>query len=225
MVGATTPRSLLSATMKDHTQCGDFQGDLRGKIQSVIENSALVKSLRRRANCLESRPLSLPDDVRREHLVAGLMSGSESIPVTPYSFLEQTQEGYKLTMILYVGPNLSGHPGWAHGGFIATLLDESIARCAFQAMPTKVGVTANLSINYRKPIQLRQYLVVTARTVRTEGRKVFAEGWIEKFQADDDNYEQEILAEASAVVVSLQQVSSEVSLITKCDTPNIAFFH
>ena len=80
-------------------------------------------------------------------------------------------------------------------------MDEGLARCAFQAMPNKVGVTANLSINYRKPTKAGQYLVLRARTVKVEGRKAWAEGWIESLDPEEGVEKGTRLVEATALFV------------------------
>lgn len=91
-------------------------------------------------------------------------------------------DGSEMVQIFYVGDSVSGHPGIVHGGFLATMLDEGLARCAFPAMQNKVGVTANLTINYRRPTMAGQFLVLRARTTKVEGRKAWAEGWIESLE-------------------------------------------
>ena len=87
-----------------------------------------------------------------------------------------------MVQIFYVGDSVSGHPGIVHGGFLATMLDEGLARCAFPAMQNKVGVTANLTINYKRPTMAGQFLCLRARTTKVEGRKAWAEGWIESLE-------------------------------------------
>jgi acyl-coenzyme A thioesterase PaaI-like protein len=49
-----------------------------------------------------------------------------------------------MVQIFYVDTDVSEHPGIVHGGFIATMMDEGLARFAFPAMQKKVGVSASL---------------------------------------------------------------------------------
>lgn len=105
-----------------------------------------------------------------------------------------------MVCIFYAGTDLCGHPGMIHGGFLATMLDEGLARCAFPAMPNKVGVTANLTVNYRNPTLAGQYLVLKATTTKVEGRKAWAEGWIEQLESIDGEPPMK-LVEATALFI------------------------
>lgn len=154
------------------------------QIDEHIKNCELATSLRANPEFTEARPWEkIPQEIKQHNLTAGTLSGPDMVVVPPYVFTEKG--GKSMTMIMYVGTHLSGHPGIVHGGFLATMMDEGLARCAFPAMPNKVGVTANLSLDYRAPTMAGQFLVLKARTIRTEGRKAWAEGWIE---ALDDPY-------------------------------------
>lgn len=59
------------------------------------------------------------------------------------------------------------------------MLDEGLARCCFAALPNKIGVTANLNLNYRAPVKAGSYVVLKAKTLKVEGRKAWVEGRIE----------------------------------------------
>lgn len=62
---------------------------------------------------------------------------------------------------------------------MATLLDEGLARCAFSSLPNKIGVTASLKVDYKRPVMAEQYVVLRAVTEKVEGRKCWVKGWIE----------------------------------------------
>lgn len=104
------------------------------------------------------------------------MLGQGKIPVPPLVFIE---EGRQLVSMSYLGTDLCGHIGILHGGLLATLLDEGLARCGFAALPNKIGVTASLTINYRKPAPAGSFIVLKAETTKVEGRKVWVKGRIE----------------------------------------------
>ncbi|TFY51496.1 hypothetical protein EVG20_g10973, partial [Dentipellis fragilis] len=94
--------------------------------------------------------------------------------------------------------------------------DEGLARTAIMNLPDKVGVTANLSINYKAPtradqvrllfplrfaacmrahaIFLDQFIVLKTRLVEAKGRKVRVEGVVEDMSGTK-------LVEASALFV------------------------
>ncbi|KAK5734863.1 hypothetical protein LTR17_008635 [Elasticomyces elasticus] len=97
--------------------------------------------------------------------------------------------------------NLTGGTllGEVHGGLLATLLDEGLARACFPALPNKVGVTASLKIDYRVPCPAGSYIVLKAQTTKVEGRKAWVKGWIELL--GDDEGEGTKLVEAEALFI------------------------
>lgn len=110
-----------------------------------------------------------------------------------------------MVSIFHLGSNVSGHPGIVHGGLLATLLDEGLARCCFPALPNGVGVTANLNIDYRRPAMTDTFAVLRAETVRVEGRKAWVEGRIETLP--EDGKEPEVLVEAKALFIEPRQAA------------------
>ena len=146
-------------------------------INEYINNHPLSRSLRADPAWTESRPhLRYPESQRKHSLTAATLIGPGRIPVPPLVFLE---EGKSLASISYLSTDLCGHVGIIHGGLLATLLDEGLARCGFSALPNKIGVTANLNINYRNPAPAGSYVVLKAETTKVEGRKVWVKGRIE----------------------------------------------
>ncbi|EHY56178.1 hypothetical protein ABEF92_005513 [Exophiala dermatitidis] len=173
--------------------------DFAREVDEHIRNCPLAQSLRANPDFKESRPhLKIPPEIRQHNLTAGTLSGPGMLVVPPYYFNEK--DGKSMVQIFYVGGDVCGHPGLVHGGFIATILDEGLARCAFPAMPNKVGVTANLEINYRKPTAAGQFLVLRAKTTKVEGRKAWAEGWIESLEVPEGE-EPAKLVEAKALFI------------------------
>lgn len=167
-------------------------------IDEHIRNCSMAANLRADPDFRESRPhLKIPEAVRSHNLTGGTLSGPGMIVVPPYIWNEK--EGKESVQIFYVGNNVSGHPGIVHGGLLATLLDEGLARCCFPALPNKVGVTASLQINYKKPTKADQYLVLKATTTKVDGRKAFVEGHIETMPENGE--EAEILVTANALFI------------------------
>ena len=62
-----------------------------------------------------------------------------------------------------------GPPGFAHGGVIATLLDEAMSKS--NRAQGVVAMTRQMEIDYRKPVPLKKPLVLTARHTNGQGRK------------------------------------------------------
>lgn len=171
------------------------------EINHHITTHPLSASLRNDARFVESRPhLKIPEAMRNHNLTGGTLLGDGKIAVPPLSFLAADEELPQLVQLSYLGPSLCGHPGIIHGGLLATLLDEGLARACFPALPNKVGVTASLTINYKKPCPSDAYIVLRAQTTRVEGRKAWVKGWIELL-GDDGVGQGEVLVEAEALFI------------------------
>jgi uncharacterized protein (TIGR00369 family) len=61
-------------------------------------------------------------------------------------------------------PEWEGYPGWVHGGIEAALIDGAMTHCLF-AMDI-VGVTADLKIRYKRPLELGHRAEITALCTR-----------------------------------------------------------
>jgi uncharacterized protein (TIGR00369 family) len=91
-----------------------------------------------------------------------------------------------------------GPPGLTHGGIIATLLDESMAK--LNAALGLLAMTRRMEIDYLKPVPIRTRLTVRARHVKREGRKLFHYAEI----ADADGI---VLARATALFIVVPATS------------------
>lgn len=69
-----------------------------------------------------------------------------------------------------------GPPEHAHGGASAALLDEAMGFAAW-VTGYKI-VSANLNINFLKPVPLGMPLKIHAKIIRKEGKKIFAKSEI-----------------------------------------------
>jgi acyl-coenzyme A thioesterase PaaI-like protein len=175
------------------------------EINAFILNHPLTKSLDSDPSFVASRPhLKIPPTLRHQNFTGGTLLGEDKIPVPPLVFA--TPDGMKFVSMQYLGPALCGHPGIVHGGLLATLLDEGLARCCFPALPHKVGVTASLKIDYRKPCMAGQYVVLKAETTKVEGRKAWVKGRLEVLNRDGSDGD--VLVEAEALFVEPRQAAS-----------------
>lgn len=180
-------------------------------VEGHINNCDLARAMRARPEMRESRPhLKLPEPFRRHNLTAGTLLGPGRITVPPVAWVEEG--GKSLVTIMHLGSDMCGHPGIVHGGLLATLLDEGLARCCFEALPANVAVTAQLEVNYRKPTKADQYVVLRARTTRVEGRKAWVEGHIETLVPDGET--PVVLAEASGLFISPKSFAMQVRMTT-----------
>ncbi|MGB9032711.1 MAG: PaaI family thioesterase [Acidobacteriaceae bacterium] len=88
----------------------------------------------------------------------------------------------------------AGPPGHAHGGIIATLLDEAMSKS--NRARGILAMTRHLEVQYLRPVPLGQPLTLTARHLDTHGRRNHTEAQL----ADASG---QILASAKAVFVSV----------------------
>lgn len=177
---------------------------ITSKIDNTIRTHPVAEALRANPDFSESRPhLTIPEPLRERNLTAGTLAGPGKIVVPPYVFSERG--GKTMISLMYLGGDVCGHQGIVHGGLLATLLDEGLARCCFPALPNKVGVTANLNIDYRAPAMANQYVALRAETVKVEGRKAWVEGRIETLPTDGT--EPVVLVEAKALFIEPRQAA------------------
>lgn len=167
------------------------------EINERIITHPLAIKLRAQEGMTESRPhLKIPSAMRPHNLTGGTLLGEGKIEVPPLTFNDKDAELPQLVQISYLGPALCGHPGIVHGGLLATMLDEGLARACFPALPNKVGVTASLKIDYKVPCPANSFVVLKAQTTKVEGRKAWVEGWIELLGEDDGEGVRLVKAEA-----------------------------
>ncbi|RAK97055.1 PaaI family thioesterase [Aspergillus ibericus CBS 121593] len=183
--------------------------DFAREVDEYIRTHPLAASLRQNPAFTESRPhMKIPEHLRARTLTGGTLAGPDKIVAPPLVFCEEG--GKSLVSLFYLGPSLCGHPGIVHGGLLATLLDEAMGRCCFPALPNKVGVTANLNLDYRKPAMAGNYAVLRAETVKVEGRKAWVEGRIETLP--EDGQEPVVLVEAKALFIEPKQAAAMSTL-------------
>lgn len=75
-----------------------------------------------------------------------------------------------------ISDDFCGHPGFLHGGIIATLLDETMSK-AVRATGIS-SMTRHLEVDYLLPVPSAHPIRVEGRIVRTEGRKRWTEARI-----------------------------------------------
>lgn len=77
---------------------------------------------------------------------------------------------------------------------LATVCDEALARTAMYNLPGKIGVTARLEIDYRKPTAANQFIVLETELVEHKGRKATVKGTLK-------DVEGKLLLECRAIFV------------------------
>jgi 3'-phosphoadenosine 5'-phosphosulfate synthase len=174
------------------------------EIEDFIRNHPVAKELRSRREMSESRPhLKMSPNFKAHNLTGGTLMGPGKVAVPPFCWNEAG--GKSMVSISHLGNDLCGHPGIIHGGMLATMLDEGLARCCFGALPNKIGMTANLNIDYRAPAPAGSYVVLRAETTKVEGRKAWVKGRIETLAGEGET--PVVLAEATALFVEPKQAA------------------
>jgi uncharacterized protein (TIGR00369 family) len=75
-----------------------------------------------------------------------------------------------------LGASYAGGAGFAHGGIIAVVLDEAMGKLS--KLNDEKAVTAELNIEYRKPVPVDRDIVVEGWQVEEKGRNRFRTGEI-----------------------------------------------
>ncbi|KAI1481779.1 HotDog domain-containing protein [Daldinia eschscholtzii] len=105
---------------------------------------------------------------------------------------------------LTLGTGLNGYPDVCHGGIVVTILDEVIGflipiNQERGHMPDLPYMTAYLNTKFLKPVPTCATILAQTRILKLEGRKLFAEAWIE----DGDG---KVLARAEALFIAIKSV-------------------
>jgi uncharacterized protein (TIGR00369 family) len=89
---------------------------------------------------------------------------------------ETDQERRRIVGRFRLGPDYQGAHGFIHGGIIATVLDEVMSKAS--RLSNVRTVTAELNVEYLKPVPVGAEIVVEGFEVRREGRQLYHEGEI-----------------------------------------------
>ncbi len=95
---------------------------------------------------------------------------------------EQDNAKRRIVGRFVLGARYQGGGGMAHGGIIALLLDEAMGKvCRFREVR---AVTAELTVEYLKPINVENEIVVEAFEEEQKGRNLFQVGEIRNAAGD-----------------------------------------
>jgi uncharacterized protein (TIGR00369 family) len=109
---------------------------------------------------------------------------------------EQDNVNRRIAGRFVLGERYQGGGGFAHGGIIALLLDEAMGKvCRFREVR---AVTAELTVEYLKPVSVEKEIVVEGRETELKGRNLFLAGEIR-------NADGEVLARARGRFVIIGQ--------------------
>ena len=103
-------------------------------------------------------------------------------------------DGERVTGEVTLDERHEGAPGFAHGGAIATVLDDALGTLLL--VLRRPAVTAKLEVDFRRPAFLNRPFSVEAWTERVDGRKLHLAG-----RLTDGG---EVVAEARALFVEVE---------------------
>jgi uncharacterized protein (TIGR00369 family) len=90
-----------------------------------------------------------------------------------YELEAQGDDGPALLGIFAVTPEHQSYPGRLHGGVSSAILDETIGRAIRMLHPDTWGVTAELTLRYRRPVPTEGEVRAVGRITR-DTRRLFA---------------------------------------------------
>ncbi len=109
---------------------------------------------------------------------------------------EQDNAKRRIVGRFVLGSRYQGGGGMAHGGIIAVLLDEAMGKvCRFREVR---AVTAQMTVDYLKPIDVEKEIIVEAFEELQSGRNLFQVGEIRNAAGD-------VLARGKARFVIVEQ--------------------
>ncbi|MCA0144184.1 PaaI family thioesterase [Blastococcus sp. LR1] len=194
---------------------GELGEALRELVGAAVRTEVPIERLAEATRAARELTALLSDDLREVHEIAAVddpetgerwyspVYGPGS-PVAPPMVVEDFPAEGRCVGHVTVGKQHEGPPGLVHGGVTATLLDHVLARSARAA--GHGGLTATLTVTYRRPVHLGVPLVVTGQLVSVEGRRATATA---RLVAEDDP--ETTLAEGEALLIALRaERASEV---------------
>ncbi|CAO1629861.1 unnamed protein product [Sympodiomycopsis kandeliae] len=196
--GNTSPAAANDVSVE---RIGDKPG-ANPSTRAVTLNTSNDVSKLQEPNWIASRPYRKFTAEKLLHsLTAGTLRGPGKFAIaplviskTPNGVLSEGGSEGDAYAFIHLGRSLCGHNGIIHGGLLATICDEALARTAFFALPSRIGVTAKLELNYKSPTHADQFVVIKTELKEAKGRKAIVTGVISDLKGN-------VLVEANAVFV------------------------
>jgi uncharacterized protein (TIGR00369 family) len=95
---------------------------------------------------------------------------------------EEDEARQRIVGRFQLGEEYQGGVGILHGGIIALLLDEVMSKAS--RFHGERAVTAELRVEYKRPIRVGQEIVVEGFIARRDGRQLYHEGEIRSVTGD-----------------------------------------
>ncbi|WRT64655.1 uncharacterized protein IL334_001589 [Kwoniella shivajii] len=186
VAGAAFPPQLVLFVFPRYAPPPPHKDSPRGKshmsdMERCIHEVDIVEDTRKKVAAgewYETRPYQNYDPNKvHNSLTAGSLRGPGMLAIAPVLFAKADES--EAIAVIHLGRALCGHDGIIHGGLLATVFDETLARNALLNLPSRIGVTANLNINYRSPCMADQFVIVRTKLENVKGRKAVVSGYME----------------------------------------------
>ncbi|CBF78210.1 ubiquitin-specific protease UBP6 [Aspergillus nidulans FGSC A4] len=142
----------------------------------AVDKLPLMKELRENPDYVETKVYgNFSKEDKAQRLTSGPLSGASRLAFQRVFWNHKDKTAYNF---VYIGHGMEGWPFVVHGGALATVLDEHLARVAIQHFPERTAVTANLDINYLRAATSNGIYVFSAKLdeERSTDRKAYVIG-------------------------------------------------
>lgn len=147
------------------------------EILEKIKQSTLFKQLEgNKAFIQHSARNEFPNQHHKNLVTAGLLYGKDMFETSPIIFSDGKQKFYAF---YHIGNKLVSEDGKVHNGIVSTIMDEGLCGAGFPLLPSKKGVTAKLSIDFKNQAPPNSIVVLKANVADHKGRKVVIHGSLE----------------------------------------------
>ncbi|KAK6458037.1 HotDog domain-containing protein [Scheffersomyces xylosifermentans] len=151
---------------------------INDSVLQQIQDSEIYKTLLADKNYTQyNTSHAFPDQHHKNYVATGLLFGPNLFEIDPIVFL--SEKNGELTSFYHLGDQLISQDGQIHNGVISTILDEGLCSAGFPLLPSKKGVTASLSIDFKNQAPPGSTVVLRAKVLEAKGRKVVIEGTLE----------------------------------------------
>lgn len=141
---------------------------------------------------------TFPDQHRSNYVSSGLLFGPDLFEIDPIVFINKLTG--ELISFYHLGDKLISQDGQIHNGVVSTILDEGLCGAGFPLLPSKRGVTAKLSIDFRNQAPPNSTVMLKAKVVELKGRKVIIHGYLQTLPIRPTD-EKIIIADSDCILV------------------------
>lgn len=173
---AAFPRDWRKGNFTDNRKLTSFNQSV---IQEIEKTNEFQKLQADQSATMHYSSETFPSQHHKNSVGSGILFGPNLMEIDPIIFLNR--EKGELTAFYHLGRQLVSQDGQIHNGVVSTILDEGLCTCGFPLLPSKKGVTAKLSIDFKNQIPPESTVVLRAKVKEAKGRKVVIHGDLETY--------------------------------------------